>query len=202
MQRSRRAVSQGVITIEAAGIAVEDAKAVLSPRGLLQFMEGMRDDRGNYLQTRPDGTIATIPFESLRQSRHPDPALDACSPKRTQPVSAQFHESVHLVYDRTKRSARSGVPTLSLFLNDQGAALMKSASARLSKPPQYMALFIDGQPIMGSDSRTIAPLVQSEIGAEIEIVGVSDTDTRRLAALLSAPALSASVRLREISQLP
>jgi preprotein translocase subunit SecD len=92
----------------------------------------------------------------------------------------------------------TGVPELRFEMTGEGSDLLKQVTTRLVGWP--MAFFLDGEPIRGEDGRIIAPTVQSVIGDQGVITGLTADDARLLSTQLNAGAFPVPLKVISVEE--
>jgi preprotein translocase subunit SecD len=185
------------ISVQLPGISSSEALQKIGQTAQLQFMELATNANGEVVINNADGTQSSQPLSTVLQN----PALiqqAAFKPVTATDRDGNVREITGAYLDRSAifvRPNAAGLPSLVFGLNDEGARLLGQATSRLSNPPQPMAFFLDGKPIPGSDGRTIAPLVQSQIRDSGEITGLNAGEARTLATLLRTGAFPVPLRV-------
>ena len=191
-------VGSNRIAVQLPGISASEAIEKIGQTAQLQFMELGRDENGDVIIDRPDGTTETQPLDTVLQSATfielaryvPVTALDDAGIRRE--VTGVYLDRGAIFIDRDLSSR----PLLQFGMNDEGARLLGQATARLAGPPSLpMAFFLDGEPILGTDGSIIAPFVRSPITDRGQITGLSFDDAQTLATLLGTGAFPVPLRV-------
>ena len=189
------------LQVQLPGISAEQAVSEIGRTAQLQFMEMATDDAGNVIvdapatatTTTPGATTQTtqsIPLNqvladpSLIQRAHfvPITELDNQGIQRELNGSLLNRSNIYL------STSAVGLPVLNFGMNGEGAQLLQKATTRLSNPPQPIAFFLDGKPILDKNGLIVAPLVQSTISDQGTITGLNIDDARTLQKLLTTGA--------------
>ncbi len=183
-------VGSNRISVQLPGISSDEAVEKIGRTAQMQFMELAQDENGDYLIRNDDGSVRSVPPEEvlvsillIEQAVYvPVTAVDENGVERV--INGSFLDRGEIFISRSLL----GEPILNFGMNSQGAQLLSEATRRLSNPPQPMAFFLDGEPILGEDGFILAPFVNSAIGDRGTITGLNGNDAQTLATLLTTGA--------------
>jgi preprotein translocase subunit SecD len=183
-------VGSNRIQVQLPGISAEEALDKIGRTAQLQFMEIKRDDNGLYLAKDPTtGQETGYTLDQIVQPQNLENAVfipivetDSNGIPRELNGSYLNRSDIYLTRDLVNK------PVLNFGMNSQGADLLAAATARLSSPPQPIAIFLDGEPIRAADGRILAPLVQSQISDRGTITNLALDDAKTLQTLLQTGA--------------
>ena len=159
-------VGSNRISVQLPGISSEEAVDKIGRTAQLQFMEMAKDPQnGEIIVNQADGTTKTFPLDVVLQSETfiknakyvPVAVVDKDGVRRE--LNGSYLSRGDIFISRNQ----VGLPTLNFAMNDEGTELLKSATRRLSQPPQPLAFFLDGEPVKDKEGKIIAPRVRGEI---------------------------------------
>ncbi len=190
-------VGSNRIAVQLPGISSEEAVAKIGRTAQLQFMEMSVDENGDYLIRGEDGSITPVPASVVLTSGLlvqqaifvPVTAVDEDGIERE--INGSFLDRGEIFLNRDIL----GSPVLNFGMNSTGSQLLSQATLRLSNPPQPMAFFLDGEPILGEDGFILAPFVNGSIGDRGTITGLSANDAQTLSTLLTTGAFPVPLKV-------
>jgi hypothetical protein len=124
------------------------------------------------------------------------PAKGKLGGSETELTSVYFEETAPIESPDTIFAAVN--PLLLMFQwDDSGSDLSAQVTERLAVQNYPLAVFLDGEPVLGQDGTMIAPRVQSKITDVGVITGLSKEDVETLSTLLNAGALPLPLQVLE-----
>ncbi len=195
--KSRSSLQSGALVVETTGLKLNDAKALLSEQGRLDFREIAPDDpaHDSIQPTSAPGVTFLAPSDLSHTT-----FIQIQEAASTGVLTALTSDLIQRDTVRLNQSSR-GI-RVDLRFNPAGSYLMEKVSTRLSMPPQPMAIFLDGDPLRDQGGQIIAPLVQSVLRGEAEFTGLTEIDARKIDAILRSGELPEGIILERATDLP
>ena len=191
------------LSVQLPGISEQEAEEKIGRTAMLRFCEPVTDEEGNIavvtggkalyesltcdprrgadgsILTEPEAEVSFVPYNRAVVDSGSIVWMSAASPReRGTELTGGYlkRNSIQITSDIVGR------PLLILELNGEGGRLMEDISSRLVGLP--LAFFLDDEPVRGVDDRIIAPVVQQQLGSDIQISGLNVEDANTLRTLL------------------
>ena len=157
------------------------------------------DAEGNVALANPDGTIATDENGAVSRitPAYSTSALDPDSIIWT-PARGDLNGASTIVTGNFLKSNAEVVisiagPVLTFNMTNDGEEVFGSLTQRITGLP--MATFLDGEPILDSEGRVLAPTIQTRITSSGQITGLTLGESKRLRTFLNNGAFPVPLRV-------
>jgi preprotein translocase subunit SecD len=215
------------IAVELPGIKAQEAVDKIGRTALLEFCEPVQDSAGQIATVQQGtvkyqaqscdpvrdaqqnivvdgGSITYAPWSStnppgaaFRDQIVWQPAKGDLNGQSTALTGKYLKANTAVVPNPNPVAALQQPFLLTFEFNGDGATISGEVTDRLSQSKLPLAVFLDGQPIMGDSQHIIAPSVQSKITSQGEITGLSVKEARNLSTLLNTGAFPIPLRVIE-----